>query len=112
MIKINFGVPLPPKEMGGRQNLVKNETNQSCSKLLEMVRKLVKNIFGFVGHPPHKKNVGGGIKQKVCQNEEEKVVHNYLKWQENWSLMIFWIFYHPPLLNKRGGGQQICGSEI
>ena len=37
---------LGPPQIGGRaQNFVKNEKNQSCSKLPKMARKLVKNDF-------------------------------------------------------------------
>ena len=42
MMKINFGVPPPKKKnnLGGVQKIfVKNEKNQSCSKLPEMARK-------------------------------------------------------------------------
>ena len=48
MVKINFGVPPPKKNsnLGGVQKfVVKNEKNQSCSKLPEMARKLVENEF-------------------------------------------------------------------
>ena len=49
MVKINFGVPPPPKKklkLGGvHKFFVKNEKNQSCSKLPEMARKLVENDF-------------------------------------------------------------------
>ena len=49
MVKTNFGVPPPPQKknnLGGVQKfVVKNEKNQSCSKLPEMARKLVEKDF-------------------------------------------------------------------
>ena len=52
MLKTNFGVP-PPKiaknNLGGVQKkIAKNKENQSCSKLPEMARKIVKNDFWIV----------------------------------------------------------------
>jgi len=46
--KTSFGIfsPPPKKDLEGVQNFfVKNEKNQSCSKLPEMARKLVENEF-------------------------------------------------------------------
>ena len=48
MVKINVGVPPPQikNNLGAVQIFfVKNEKNQSCSKLPEMARKLVENDF-------------------------------------------------------------------
>ena len=50
--KTGFGLfsPPPPKNVGGLHNIfVKNEKNHSCSRLLELARKLVENeFFGFL----------------------------------------------------------------
>ena len=47
MAKINFGVTPPKKKGGGAKKIVvKNDKNQSCSKLPEMAKKLVKNGWG------------------------------------------------------------------
>ena len=58
MVKTDFGVLPPPKKKilmwGLYKNLLKkNDKNQSCSKLPEMARKLVEQIFG-VFSPPNK----------------------------------------------------------
>ena len=51
LVKNNFWTFKPPpppqkKKLGGVQiKFVKNEKNQSCSKLPEMARKLVENDF-------------------------------------------------------------------
>ena len=50
--KIIFGlVPPPPKKIGGiHKNFVKNEKDQSCSKLPEMARTFVENDFWRVSN--------------------------------------------------------------
>ena len=95
--KTSFGLFSPPTKtnLGEVQNLfVENEKNQSCSKLPEMARTLVENeILTF--QPPHPKKIWGDVQNFFVKNEKIKVVQNCLKWQENWSKMIFWIFDSP-----------------
>ena len=79
----------PNKKIWGRKKmLVKNEKNQTCSKLPDMARKLVemfvKNekinwFFDFLASQPNKSG----------SNEKIKDVQNGPKWQENWSKSIF-----------------------
>ena len=93
LFKTSFGLFSPPPQIifGGRtKTFVKNEKNQSCSKLPEMARKLVNNYFFYFLAPPPR-NLGG-VQKNVLKNEKIKVVQNCLKWRENWSKMIFWIF--------------------
>ena len=69
MVKMNFGVPpLKKFNLGGVQIFfVKNETNQSCSKLPEMARKLAENYFFEFLAPPQKKL--GGVHKFFVKNE-------------------------------------------
>ena len=55
-----FDFLAPPQQIfGGRTKFfVKNEKNESCSKLPEMGRKLVENDFWTL-YPPPKKKWGG-----------------------------------------------------
>ena len=58
MAKMNFGVPPPKKNYQGnvQKFVIKNEKNQSCSKMPEMARKLVENKFWTFSPPPKKNN--------------------------------------------------------
>ena len=68
-----FKPPTPPKKLEGVYNFfVKNEKNQSCSKLPEMARKLVENYFWtFKSPPPPKINKFGG-RTKICYQKWKK----------------------------------------
>ena len=50
---------------------VKNEKNQSCSKLHEMARKVVKNDF-WIFWPPYQNNRTPTIKKKLVKNEKNQ----------------------------------------
>ena len=57
-----FSSPQPPPKNGlPKKNVVKNQKNQSCSKLPEMATKLVEII---VDSPPHKKIIIMGCPKK------------------------------------------------
>ena len=58
--------------------------------------------FGLFNPPPKKKKKIGGRTNFFCWRWKKiKVVQNYLKWQENWSKMILWLF--SPHSKKIGG---------
>ena len=89
-----FLPPLTKKNRVPKQKqIVKHEKNQSCSKLAEMARKLVKNDLFLTFQLPPKNNLGG-VQIFFFKNGENKikVVQNWLKWQENWSKIIFFDF--------------------
>ena len=90
--KTIFGLFSPPQnKFGGsvQKIFVKNEKNQSCSKLPEMGRKLVENEFWTFKAPNPRKKLGGvqhffvkNEKNQSCSKLSEKarklVKHDFL----------------------------------
>ena len=69
LVENDFLAP-PQKNLGGvKKMFVKNEKNQSCSKLPEMASKLVENDFRTFQPPPRKIL---GRKQNFVKNEKNQ----------------------------------------
>ena len=83
----DFFGPNPPKNLEGVQkNVVENEKNQSCWKLPEMARKLVKNNFYLFSPSP-----------SFLWTKEYQSCSTIFKW----SKVIFWFCASPPQPPKK-----------
>ena len=65
MVNINFGVPPSPKKKGGGKKL--------CSKLHEMARQLVENVFWIFLASPHPQKQIGANKNLVINENKSKL---------------------------------------